>query len=257
MLSPFVGSHPRIGEGPASTERPGTSALGLAPCGHEGDEPLDRELGIARGTLHALVRLREHDHRPAEPLRLPALRVAARAVHLPGREPELRGDLAAASTHDIYLPLTGREANDARTLKMGKLFALVWGVILTGGALLFPQNSSTPVVVVALSIASFTYGGLLGGFFLGIFWRRAIQRDAILGMAVGIACMSVIVFAKPLAAAFPGAAHRLAPLSTIAYPWFVLIGTLITFITGMLSSFTHADPDRLPAPPTRTASVGA
>src|SRR5205085_7468653 len=43
--------------------------------------------------------------------------------------------LAAASTHDIYLPLTGRDPNDPRTLKVGKLFALVWGVILTGGAL--------------------------------------------------------------------------------------------------------------------------
>jgi len=165
--------------------------------------------------------------------------------------------LAAASTHDIYLPLTGREANDARTLKMGKLFALLWGVILTGGALLFPENSSTPVVVVALSIASFTYGGLLGGFFLGIFWRRAIQRDAILGMAVGIACMSVIVFAKPIAGAFPGLAPRLAPLGTIAYPWFVLIGTLITFITGMISSFTHQAPDRVAPLPPAAASFGA
>src|SRR6185503_6230360 len=135
--------------------------------------------------------------------------------------------LAAASTHDIYLPITGKSPDDPRTLKVGKLFALAWGVILTGGALLFPKNPQTPVVVLALSIASFTYGGLLGGFFLGIFWRRAVQRDAILGMAVGIACMSVIVFAKPLASAFPGFAHSLKPLSTIAYPWFVLIGTLI------------------------------
>src|SRR5205085_2416537 len=43
--------------------------------------------------------------------------------------------LAAATTHDIYLPITGRDPNDPRTLKVGKLFALVWGVILTGGAL--------------------------------------------------------------------------------------------------------------------------
>jgi SSS family solute:Na+ symporter len=148
--------------------------------------------------------------------------------------------LAAAATHDIYLPLTGRAPDDPRTLRIGRFFALFWGIVLTGGALLFPQNPKTSVVVVALSIASFTYGGLLGGFFLAIFWRRARQRDAILGMSVGIAAMSVIVFAKQIGAAIPDWADTLAPLATIAYPWFVLIGTAITLLVGMLSSLTHA-----------------
>jgi solute:Na+ symporter, SSS family len=148
--------------------------------------------------------------------------------------------LAAASTHDIYLPLTGRAHDDPRTLRIGRVFALIWGIVLTGGALLFPQNAKTPVVVVALSIASFTYGGLLGGFFLAIFWRRARQRDAILGMSVGIATMSFIVFAKQISAAVPSLADILRPVSTIAYPWYVLIGTVITLTVGVLSSLTHS-----------------
>src|SRR5512143_787238 len=158
--------------------------------------------------------------------------------------------LAAAATHDIYLPLTGRAKDDARTLRVGRWFALLWGIVLTGGALLFPENPKTSVVVVALSIASFTYGGLLGGFFLAIFWRRARQRDAIIGMSVGIAVMSVIVFAKQISAAVPGWAPTLAPLSTIAYPWFVLIGTAITLLIGILSSLTHpaAQPARIVTP---------
>jgi SSS family transporter len=150
--------------------------------------------------------------------------------------------LAAASTHDIYLPLTGKKADDPDTLRVGRIFALIWGIALTGGALLFPQNSKTPVVVVALSIASFTYGALLGGFFLAIFWRRAIQRDAILGMAVGIVAMSLIVFAKQFIAAVPSLAPMLTPVSTIAWPWYVLIGTSITLLVGMLSSLTHGMP---------------
>ena len=109
-------------------------------------------------------------------------------------------------------------------------------VVLTGGALLFPQNSKTPVVVVALSIASFTYGALLGGFFLAIFWRRARQADAILGMSVGIVAMSLIVFAKQIMAAVPAWAPALKPLSTIAYPWYVLIGTTITMACLAASS---------------------
>ena len=155
--------------------------------------------------------------------------------------------LAAASTHDIYLPLTGRKPDDAETLRVGRWFALIWGIVLTGGALLFPENAKTPVVVVALSIASFTYGGLLGGFFLAIFWRRARQSDAIFGMAVGIVCMAVIVFAKQISLAIPALAPTLAPVSRIAFPWYVLIGTAITLIAGILASLTHGVPSTAPA----------
>ncbi len=143
--------------------------------------------------------------------------------------------LAAATTHDIYLPLTGRTADDPRTLRTGKLFALVWGVGLTLGALLFKQQG-TPVVVVALGIASFTYGALLGGFFLAMFWPWSRQRDAILGMAVGILVMAFVVFAKQLSAAYPALSETLGPFARIAWPWYVLIGTSITFAVGVASS---------------------
>ena len=155
--------------------------------------------------------------------------------------------LAGATTHDIYLPLSKRSADDPQTLKMGRMFALIWGIVLTLGALLFPEDTKTPVVIVALGIASFTYGGLLGGFFLGIFWRRAIQRDAILGMSVAIATMAFIVFARPISTAFPSLASTLAPFAGIAWPWYVLIGTTITLAVGILSSMTHPEPARDPA----------
>ena len=149
--------------------------------------------------------------------------------------------LSAATTHDIYLPLSRRRSDDPSTLRVGKLFTLVWAVILIGGALLY-RAQGTPVVVVALSIASFTYGGLLGGFFLGLLWRRAVQRDAILGMAIGILAMTFVVFARPLSAAWPALTDTLGPLARIAWPWYVLIGTTITLIVGILSSLTHAAP---------------
>jgi SSS family transporter len=154
--------------------------------------------------------------------------------------------LSAATTHDIYLPLTGKRADDPAVFRAGRIFTLLWAVILIGGALLY-KNQGTPVVVVALSIASFTYGGLLGAFALGLGWRRANQRDAITGMAVGIATMTFVVFAKQLSSAYPSLASSLGPLARIAWPWYVLIGTTITFITGMLSSLTHPAPAPAPA----------
>jgi SSS family solute:Na+ symporter len=162
--------------------------------------------------------------------------------------------MAAASTHDIYLPLTKRRADDPRTLRVGKLFALLWGVVLTGGALLYPEQG-TPVVVIALSIASYTYGGLLGGFFLGILWRRAVQRDAVLGISVGIFAMTFIVFAKQLVALWPAMADALViggiDLARIAWPWYVLIGTSITVLAGILASLTH------PAPATQSLEAAS
>jgi len=150
--------------------------------------------------------------------------------------------LAAAATNDIYLPIAKLSPDDPRALRISRALAAIWGVILTGGALMF-HAQGTPVVILALSIASFTYGGLLGGFFLGILWRRALQRDALVGMSVGILAMAIVVSAKPLAAAFPSVAPSLAPLARIAWPWYVLIGTTITIATGMFSSFSHPMPE--------------
>jgi SSS family solute:Na+ symporter len=146
--------------------------------------------------------------------------------------------LAAATTHDIYLPLTKRKLDEKQQLAVGKRFTLVWAVILIGGALLYRQQG-TPVVVIALAIASFTYGGLLGGFSLALFWARARQRDAIVAMAVGITVMAFVVFANRLTPIMPW----LKGVGTIAWPWYVLIGTTITLLVGILSSYIGARPD--------------
>jgi SSS family transporter len=153
--------------------------------------------------------------------------------------------LAASTVHDIWLPLTGGDRDEKKTFRAARIFSLVWGVGLLVAALLYKQQG-TPVVIVALSIASFTYGALLGGFFLGMLWRRAIQRDAILGMGVAIFVMSFIVFARPLLPVFPSMSGILIPFSKIAWPWYVLIGTTITMLVGMISSFTHGDRERHP-----------
>ncbi|MDZ7629796.1 MAG: sodium:solute symporter [Gemmatimonadaceae bacterium] len=163
--------------------------------------------------------------------------------------------LAATTTHDIYLPLTKKSAEDPGTLRTGKLIALVWGVVLTFGALLYPKQGA-PVVVVALSIQSFTHGGLVGGFSLALLWKRANQRDAITGMSIGIACMAVIVFAKLLITKIPSLASTLGGVATIAWPWYVLIGTGITLAAGILSSLTHPAPTAtLPVTLTVTAET--
>ncbi len=147
--------------------------------------------------------------------------------------------LAASTTHDLWLPLRRQRPDDASLLTAARRFTLAWAVVLVGGALLY-RVEGTPVVVIALSVASFTYGALLGGFSLALLWPRARQRDAIGGMTIGLLAMAVVVFARPLSGWFPALAAPLAPLTGIAWPWFVLIGTTITLLSGMLLSLLPA-----------------
>jgi solute:Na+ symporter, SSS family len=111
---------------------------------------------------------------------------------------------------------------------------LIVAALIVGYAFSFFVGAA--LVVIALAIASFTYGGLLGAFFLALFWRRARQRDAMTGMAVSITIMAFIVFAGRIVQANPALRPALGPFVGIAWPWYVLIGTTITFVVGMLSS---------------------
>jgi len=130
--------------------------------------------------------------------------------------------LASAATHDFYAPLSGRR--DAQhLLRVGRWATLGWAVILVGGALSF-GSPDQPVVELALSITSITYGGLLGVFILGGINQRARQPDAILSITVATVSMLIIVFAKP------------GPFANLAWPWYVPLGTAIAVGTGFISA---------------------
>jgi SSS family transporter len=144
--------------------------------------------------------------------------------------------LASSVTHDLYATWTGR-TDPAHLFKVGRGFALAWGVALILAALAFHAfaGGNTPVVVLALSIASVTYGGLLGTYLLAARWPRAEGRDVVAGIAVTAAVMTVVVFAARLAA-LPDCAW-LAPLGRLAWPWYVPLGTALTLITAAGTSF--------------------
>jgi SSS family transporter len=136
--------------------------------------------------------------------------------------------LASATTHDFYAPLTGRRSPE-HLLRVGRMFTLVWAAILVGGAMLF-RSQDRSVVVLALSIASLTYGGLLGTYVLGGWWPRARQVDVMLALSVSVILMSPVV----LGAVIPGFPMHWLP--GLAWPWYVPLGTAVTVGIGILSS---------------------
>jgi len=147
--------------------------------------------------------------------------------------------LASASTHDFYAPLTGRH-DPAHLLWVGRWLTLVWTAVLVTGAMAF-RNQNTPVVQLALSIASVTYGSLLGTYVLGGAWPRARQRDVIIGIVASAVVMTPVV----LGSVVPGFPWHWLP--GLAWPWYVPLGTGVTVVVGMLASFVGpSDPKGLP-----------
>lgn len=152
--------------------------------------------------------------------------------------------LASSMTNDLYASWTGR-TDPAHLLRVGRVFSLLWGLLLIGGALAFHVLGSgrdTPVVVLALSIASVTYGALLGALLLAASGSRVGGRAVIAGAAGALVLMLVVVFAGRLAAGWPA----LAPLARLAFPWYVPLGTLLTVgIAGLAGAvWRTAAPER-------------
>ena len=139
--------------------------------------------------------------------------------------------LASSMTHDLYAAWSGRR-DPGHLLRVGRLFSLMWGVALIGAALGFlalgPQRD-TPVVVLALSVASVTYGALLGALLLAASRLPLAAGEVVAGVALGLVAMLGIVFAGRLQAVLPW----LAPWAGLAFPWYVPLGTALTLLATL------------------------
>lgn len=141
--------------------------------------------------------------------------------------------LASATTHDLYKPYFGKGNSEEKDLKISRIITFIWGIILTFSAFLFAvlqlQSGERPTVVeLGLGIASYTYGGLLGAFALGIFFKEPETKDALIGFFTGLTVLLFVV-KGPVQNILPG--EGLA----IAWPLYTLIGSLIVMCVGMIS----------------------
>ncbi|KAB2910025.1 MAG: sodium:solute symporter [Ignavibacteriales bacterium] len=125
--------------------------------------------------------------------------------------------LSSSSFYDIYSIFSKKPLLEEMKLKFSKRLTVFWAVVLAGAALFFMEMQGA-AVEVALSIASFTYGGLLGTFLLGLFNKKATQFDAIIGFAASILVMTAVVFVK-----------------LTAWTWFTLIGVAVCLLSGTIS----------------------
>jgi len=88
---------------------------------------------------------------------------------------------------------------------------------------------------VGLGLLSVTAGGLLGAFLLALYARRARQADLLWAVGVSTVFMLALWLGSKRWIPFPLGER-------IAWPWYSLIGSAITFGIGSLLSLRNSLP---------------
>ncbi|HCA78568.1 MAG TPA: sodium:solute symporter [Bacteroidetes bacterium] len=131
--------------------------------------------------------------------------------------------LASSTYLDLFkFTARGKDVSGEAAMRWSKLFTLIWGVILIGGAMLF-TDTKNPVVELGLKIASFTYGGLLGTFFLGLLFKKTEMKDAFVGFVSGIIAMTIVL-----------------SMTRIDFTWHTFIGASVTILAGNASRWLRS-----------------
>jgi solute:Na+ symporter, SSS family len=133
--------------------------------------------------------------------------------------------LSSTTVMDFYKPLAAlrNPRSDEHFLRIARWATVAWGVILFLVGLLARHVGS--VLEAGLTIASILYGSLLGVFLLGLLTKRVQQNAAMIAMIAGLALMIYIRFQ-----------------TSIAFTWYVVIGTATTFSTGYAMSLFLKEP---------------
>jgi SSS family transporter len=122
--------------------------------------------------------------------------------------------LASSSVVDFYKPFVRPNAGEKHYLAVSRAVTLGWGVVLVAIALA-AQHLHRSVLELALTIASVPYGSMLGIFLLGVLTKRANSRGALTGALAALATMGVVV-----------------GCTSLAWTWYVALGTVVTFAVG-------------------------
>lgn len=129
--------------------------------------------------------------------------------------------MSATFVTDFYQPYFRKDAAKEHYVRVSRLTTGLIGVLLVGVALLVVQfyesNPDTDLLSIALGVMTFFYGALLGIFLVGMLFRgRGSTASNITGVLASVAAVLAIKYG-----------------TGVGWPWFIVIGTLITFILAL------------------------
>jgi SSS family transporter len=124
----------------------------------------------------------------------------------------------ASTTVVDFLHARSAAPSEEAALKKARIWTIVWGAVLF--AIAIGARNSKSVLEAGLKIGSIPLGALLGVFLLGVLTRKPREGSAIAGVVAGLATI-LWVTAR----------------TSIAFTWYVMIGTAVTFGVALLASF--------------------
>jgi SSS family solute:Na+ symporter len=139
--------------------------------------------------------------------------------------------LSSSSVMDFYRPWIRPGRDEQHYLRVSRGMTILWGGALIAFALVAHLLKES-VLVLALTIASFPYGSMLGIFLLAVLVRKAHWRGTFVGAVTGLVALGAVI-----------------AFTSIAWTWYVAVGTIVTFFTGWAAS-------ALWQPPTGTVWAG-
>lgn len=125
---------------------------------------------------------------------------------------------ASSAVSDLYIPFRRTEATSSHLLFVSRALTIAFGIAQIGVGIV-GMYLARSVVTNVLDIASLTAGLLLGLFALGVLTKRVGQNAALIGLLFGLSVLMWIKF-----------------MTSVAWPWYALIGASSTFAAGMLGS---------------------
>ncbi len=134
--------------------------------------------------------------------------------------------LSSSSCIDLLELDKAKHQSQGQLLWISRAVSLGWASALVLAAIAF--NFSTKALVeVALSIASVTYGGVLGVFFMERFFKRFSGRTVLAGMIAGIAASAFVAMLTPINWLFyiaVGCGVSIAVAALLAFFSFIRLG---------------------------------
>jgi SSS family solute:Na+ symporter len=106
------------------------------------------------------------------------------------------------------------------------------------------STTKNSVIELGLAIVGYTYGALLGAFVLGLVVKRARQADAVIAFISTVVVMAFVILGLKFSAKTGGFigvdfAKAGGDKVALAYPWYPLLGVIVTLVVGGLLSLRH------------------
>lgn len=136
--------------------------------------------------------------------------------------------LATITVTDLYRMFFKKDGTETHYLTMSRAFTVFWGLMVIPMAYAFISSGGS--ILEALSKAgSYFVGAKLAMFGMGFFSKQVSERGLLIGVAAGFVGLIIIV-------GFGGLFGIDGMFSSIAWPWYVVIGGAINIAVSWIAS---------------------